>query len=159
MQIQTPWVFFLDADEVVPDELWAEVAAVVQQPHACAAYLIRKGFHFETRVDLVDITPTILALLGLPIASDMTGRVATEIIEPAFLEKYPLLHIHSYEEYVKRESATGGTGGEGMEESLKARLEALGYVGQHEDWNEAKSDPTSKPTTAPGKKDRSSPQE
>lgn len=49
VQIETPWVFFLDADEVVPDELWAAVAAVVHQPDACDAYLIRKGFHFLGR--------------------------------------------------------------------------------------------------------------
>ena len=49
LQIETPWVFFLDADEVVPDTLWAEVAAVVRHPAACDAYLIRKGFHFLGR--------------------------------------------------------------------------------------------------------------
>jgi len=49
LRIETPWVFFLDADEVVPDALWSEIAAVVQQPDACDAYLIRKGFHFLGR--------------------------------------------------------------------------------------------------------------
>lgn len=51
LQIETPWIFFLDADEVVPDALWAEIATVVQQPEpdACDAYLIRKGFHFLGR--------------------------------------------------------------------------------------------------------------
>ena len=47
--IDTPWIFFLDADEVVPDALWKEIAAVVQTPDACDAYLIRKGFHFLGR--------------------------------------------------------------------------------------------------------------
>ncbi len=49
LTITTPWVFFLDADEVVPEALWAEIAAVVRQPDACDAYLIRKGFHFFGR--------------------------------------------------------------------------------------------------------------
>lgn len=49
LQIATPWVFFLDADEVVPDALWDEIRAVVNQPDACDAYLIRKGFHFLGR--------------------------------------------------------------------------------------------------------------
>ena len=47
--IDTPWVFFLDADEVVPDALWDEIAAVVHSPAACDAYLICKGFHFLGR--------------------------------------------------------------------------------------------------------------
>ncbi len=41
--------FFLDADEVVPEALWEEIAAVVHRPDACEAYLIRKGFHFMGR--------------------------------------------------------------------------------------------------------------
>ncbi len=49
LPIATPWIFFLDADEVVPDALWAEIAAVVRAPDACEAYLIRKGFHFLGR--------------------------------------------------------------------------------------------------------------
>ncbi|WPL19434.1 hypothetical protein Thiowin_04557 [Thiorhodovibrio winogradskyi] len=49
LAIDTPWVFFLDADEVVPEALWEEMAAVVHRPDACEAYLIRKGFHFMGR--------------------------------------------------------------------------------------------------------------
>lgn len=49
LPIDTPWIFLLDADEVVPDALWAEIAAVVRAPEACDAYLIRKGFHFLGR--------------------------------------------------------------------------------------------------------------
>lgn len=49
LPIDTPWIFLLDADEVVPEALWAEIAAVVRSPDACDAYLIRKGFHFLER--------------------------------------------------------------------------------------------------------------
>jgi glycosyltransferase involved in cell wall biosynthesis len=49
LTIDTPWIFLLDADEVVPDALWKEIAAVIRQPYACDAYLIRKGFHFLGR--------------------------------------------------------------------------------------------------------------
>jgi len=44
--LATPWVFLLDADEVVPDGLWQEIALVVNKPDALDAYLITKGFHF-----------------------------------------------------------------------------------------------------------------
>jgi glycosyltransferase involved in cell wall biosynthesis len=47
--IGTPWVLLLDADEVVPDALWQEIAAVVDGPDALDAYLITKGFHLLGR--------------------------------------------------------------------------------------------------------------
>lgn len=49
LTITTPWVLLLDADEVVPDALWREIAAVIQATDACDAYLITKGFHFLGR--------------------------------------------------------------------------------------------------------------
>ena len=50
LNIETPWVLFVDADEVIPVTLWSEVAAVVQSAQACDGYLIRKGFHFLGRL-------------------------------------------------------------------------------------------------------------
>ncbi|HQR06097.1 MAG TPA: glycosyltransferase family 2 protein [Gemmatales bacterium] len=51
IDIVTPWVMLLDADEVVPDALWNEINAAIS-PGADAprsqvdAFLITKGFHF-----------------------------------------------------------------------------------------------------------------
>lgn len=47
--ITSPWVLLLDADEVIPSELLAEIQAAVQAPNAKDGYLIRKGFHFLGR--------------------------------------------------------------------------------------------------------------
>ncbi len=48
LAIATPWVLLLDADEVVPAALWAEIgAAIVAGRHD--AYLVTKGFHFLGR--------------------------------------------------------------------------------------------------------------
>ena len=47
--IHTPLVFLLDADEVVPDALWAEIKEVLQQSEGPDAWLITKGFHFMGR--------------------------------------------------------------------------------------------------------------
>ncbi|QXP90540.1 glycosyltransferase family 2 protein [Methylococcus capsulatus] len=44
----TPWILLLDADEVVPEDLWKEIGDVTRQPDA-DAYLITKGFHFLGR--------------------------------------------------------------------------------------------------------------
>jgi glycosyltransferase involved in cell wall biosynthesis len=46
LEMDTPWVLLLDADEAVPEGLWAEMAREVASPSARDAYLITKGFHF-----------------------------------------------------------------------------------------------------------------
>lgn len=45
---------------------------------------------------LKDVTPTALALLGLPVAADFDGQVLTEAVNPAFLSAHPLKTIPSY---------------------------------------------------------------
>jgi glycosyltransferase involved in cell wall biosynthesis len=49
VDIRTDWVLLLDADEVVPPELWDEIAAAVRDPGAPNGFLITKGFHFLGR--------------------------------------------------------------------------------------------------------------
>lgn len=47
--VTTPWVLLLDADEVAPDELVAEMRRAISQAEAASGYLITKGFHFLGR--------------------------------------------------------------------------------------------------------------
>ncbi len=49
LDIATPWIFLLDADEAVPAPLWEEIEKALSQPNGTDAYLITKGFHFLTR--------------------------------------------------------------------------------------------------------------
>ena len=71
-----------------------------------------------------DITPTLLALAGIPIADDMEGRVLEEIIRPDFLVRHPLKSTATYEtgsaKMVVRKS--------GVEKDLYKKLQALGYT-------------------------------
>ena len=46
---------------------------------------------------VLDVAPTILYLMGLPVARDMEGRVATEILEDDFARAHPVTFIPSYE--------------------------------------------------------------
>lgn len=48
LDITTPWVMLVDADEVVPHELWEEIAAEIEST-SCDAFLVTKGFHFLGR--------------------------------------------------------------------------------------------------------------
>jgi len=49
LNFDTPWIFLLDADEVVPDALWQEIADVIKRNDVCDAYMIVKQFHFMGR--------------------------------------------------------------------------------------------------------------
>lgn len=44
--IKTPWVFLLDADEVMTEQLWREISFVVNLRTPKTAYLVEKAFHF-----------------------------------------------------------------------------------------------------------------
>jgi predicted AlkP superfamily phosphohydrolase/phosphomutase len=46
---------------------------------------------------VLDVAPTILYLMGLPVARDMGGRVLTEVLEDEFAWSHPLTFIPSYE--------------------------------------------------------------
>jgi predicted AlkP superfamily phosphohydrolase/phosphomutase len=46
---------------------------------------------------VLDVAPTLLYLMGLPVARDMEGRILTEILDPAFARENPLTFIPSYE--------------------------------------------------------------
>jgi len=46
---------------------------------------------------VLDVAPTILYLLGLPVPRDMEGRVLTEMLDPDFAREHPVTFIPSYE--------------------------------------------------------------
>ncbi|MDJ0848129.1 MAG: alkaline phosphatase family protein [Myxococcota bacterium] len=83
------------------------------------------GARFTVPPSVADLTPTILALLGLPVAADMDGRVLTEILDPAFLRKHPVRTLPSYETRIARPELPQPED----EDTLRRRyLEALGYI-------------------------------
>jgi predicted AlkP superfamily phosphohydrolase/phosphomutase len=46
---------------------------------------------------ILDVAPTILYLMGLPVARDMEGRVMSEILDDEFTRAHPVTFIPSYE--------------------------------------------------------------
>jgi predicted AlkP superfamily phosphohydrolase/phosphomutase len=57
---------------------------------------IRPGAELRT-ASVLDVAPTILYLMGLPVARDMEGRVLGEIVEEDFARAHPVTFIPSYE--------------------------------------------------------------
>lgn len=49
ISFKTPWIFLLDADEVIPTALWDEIQIAISSPQGADAFMIKKGFHFLGR--------------------------------------------------------------------------------------------------------------
>ena len=85
---------------------------------------VRPGEHVA-QASVLDVTPTVLALLGMPIGRDMDGRVLTETIAPEFLEQRPLTYIDTYDTGLELSEVEDE---EPVSEELMARLRDLGYI-------------------------------
>lgn len=75
---------------------------------------------------LIDIAPTILYYLGLPISDSIDGRVLEELFTETFLEKRPVKKAVSREPISQQEKGTIYSSED--EESIRERLEGLGYL-------------------------------
>jgi arylsulfatase A-like enzyme len=86
------------------------------------------GVRVGARIDptsVLDVTPTLLALSGMPVGRDMDGRALTEAMLPEFLVQTPIHYIESHDaglEYSEDQDQ------DAVPEELMSRLRALGYV-------------------------------
>jgi len=88
-------------------------------------------------VTLYDIAPTLLYLLGLPVAEDMPGKVLDKVVAPDFLAAHAVSRVPSFEglgprrggEGAAEETRTSAPAEGGGEEEIVEQLRSLGYVG------------------------------
>ena len=98
--------------------------------HRLHGILIASGPVFRKRVQienarLIDLAPTLLHLLGVPVPADMDGNVLESAFEPDFLAAHPV-----------RTGAASGTSGtdfpsgytDAESAAVEERLQALGYL-------------------------------
>jgi predicted AlkP superfamily phosphohydrolase/phosphomutase len=85
---------------------------------------IRPGVEIQG-AEIIDITPTILHLLGLPVQTYMDGKVLTAAMKPEYIERHPIAYDvadvaalrRGDFEYTDQEQA-----------SIEDRLKAMGYM-------------------------------
>jgi len=79
---------------------------------------------------ILDVAPTVLHILGLPVAHDLDGRVLTEALEPAWLGAHPVRHVATYAgPPVLLEPGTWQSGTDSpVDASMREQLRALGYI-------------------------------
>jgi len=85
---------------------------------------VRQGVTI-TSASVYDVTPTVLALLGLPVGRDMDGRVLDEALTAEFLASHPVQFTASYERAPVRGKVMKMRP---RDEELLERLRSLGYV-------------------------------
>ena len=91
---------------------------------AAAGGPVRRGVEING-ASVLDVVPTTLHLLGLPVARDMDGEVLEGILEDGYHEEHPVEWVETYE-----------TGERGSDEPIEStydqdvmdRLRALGYI-------------------------------
>lgn len=77
----------------------------------------------EARV--VDVAPTVLALMGVPVAADVPGRVIEGAIAPAFLAAHPPRTVPTHSTGYRHTDAPIPSR---MNDALKEKLRGLGYI-------------------------------
>ena len=79
-------------------------------------------------VTVMDVAPTLLALLGLPVSRELQGRVAAEILNPDFLADFPLRESPSYRMRWQHTGDAGTPPADVAAADLEI-LAGLGYIG------------------------------
>ncbi len=85
---------------------------------------VKRGHRIEDAT-VMDVAPTVLYTLGLPVDSKMPGRVLTDAFRDEWVDGRGLTRTSLYDSVFVQGSPTDGGGGS---EALKQKLVSLGYV-------------------------------
>ncbi len=77
---------------------------------------------------IIDIAPTILALMKIPVAQDMDGRVLIEALTPEFINAHPISYISSFEDRKEVEPMKTQHKSFPAKKEFLERLKSLGYI-------------------------------
>jgi hypothetical protein len=77
---------------------------------------------------ILDLYPTMLYLLGLPVPEDAAGKVLLDALDPEFVRRHPVRTIPSYEVLGPAEGLPGGRRESGQDQRELEKLRALGYI-------------------------------
>jgi predicted AlkP superfamily phosphohydrolase/phosphomutase len=117
-------------DELVSD-VPLDVLTKLSGVHRMDGIIFAQGPHIRRntkieRAELINVAPTILYTLGLPIPSDMDGKPLSIIFEESYIDQSAATYT---DERLHQDVASDEYGySEEEEESVRVKLEALGYL-------------------------------
>ncbi|HVG06145.1 MAG TPA: alkaline phosphatase family protein [Thermoanaerobaculia bacterium] len=88
---------------------------------------VKPGYVIEG-AHILDLYPTMLYLLGLPVPKDAAGKVLLDALDPEFVRRHPVRTIPTYEVLGPAEGLPGGRRESGQDQRELEKLRALGYV-------------------------------
>ncbi len=86
---------------------------------------IKENIFLERPINLTDVTPTMLYLMGLPVPEDMDGQVFKDVISKEYLDENEVVYIDSYG---MREIAGVTPNRTQFDAEIVERLKSLGYL-------------------------------
>ncbi len=107
--------------------------------HEAQGIFVAAGPHLRRGVEIsgiavLDVTPTLLHYLGLPVAKDMDGKVVEGILEPDFIARHPIRYVQTYEVGPDRVVQAESEGIDAAAQSeVEQALRVLGYTGNESD--------------------------
>jgi hypothetical protein len=116
-----------------PFDALLNLTPTISGSHSMHGVLLLRGpgvrrNHEIVGASLLDVTPTILALLGRPVGTDMDGRVLADAIQPEHLAGQPVRMIESYDALLGKSAAAPPEDTDVGLEVVNERLRDLGYI-------------------------------
>ena len=101
--------------------------------HAMNGIFMAQGPHIRAEheiedAQLIDLAPTILYTMGLPIPTEMDGQLLQEVFEPDFLAEHQARYVETSEKAEADTEKERYVWSSEEEEALLTRLRDLGYM-------------------------------
>jgi hypothetical protein len=80
-----------------------------------------------SEASLLDVAPSVLALLGVPLSRELPGHLRTDLLPPSFSERHPTRWVETYGDRATVH-ARGGAASPALDDEMRERLRSLGYV-------------------------------
>lgn len=112
-----------------PDELKDDLRPNADHRRNGILIMSGKGVRKDYRMhgsEIIDVAPSILYLMGLPIPEDMDGKILTDAIEDSFIARHPVCYTEASQEGPVSERGPAYSSAE--EEKVKETLRGLGYI-------------------------------
>ena len=87
--------------------------------------MVKPGFEIAD-ASVMDIGPTVLYLLGMPVDRKMPGKVLLDAFDPAWVENHPVTYTSVYDSLFS--PADAEIGPSATDQALRDKLVSLGYV-------------------------------